>query len=139
MPEKKETTLIAADTFIKGEMTFEKSAIIQGKFEGSIAAKGDLTVADSADCNAEVQATNIIVDGKIKGNLTAAASVNLTNNARLIGDIVANRLVTAEGASISGHVSVGPAAKESPKQGQPQAGGKHAQAGGKHAQAGGGR
>ncbi len=131
MPEKKETTLIAADTFIKGEMTFEKSAVIQGKFQGSIAAKGDLTIADSADCNAEVEASNIVVDGKVTGNVTASSSIKLTNNARLVGDIVATKLVTAEGASLSGHVTVGPSAKERPKQGQPQGqGGKQAQAGG---------
>lgn len=112
MAEKKETTVIAADTYIKGEMVFENSATIQGKFEGRIAAKGDLTVADSATCAAEVEAANIVVDGKVEGNLKASASIKLTNSAKLVGDIVATRLVTAEGASISGHVTVGAPAKQ---------------------------
>ena len=69
--EKKESTIIASDTYIKGEMVFEKSATIQGKFDGRIEAKGDLTIADSAKCSAEVQANNIVVDGAVEGNLTA--------------------------------------------------------------------
>lgn len=139
--EKKESTIIAADTYIKGEMIFEKSATIQGKFDGRIEAKGDLTIADSAKCAAEVEAGNIIVDGTVEGNLTAAASITLTNGAKLTGDIRAERLVTAEGASISGHVMVGPqAAKQAPKAQpgqQPQAKGQQQQQ--RQAQQGGGR
>ncbi len=120
MADKKETTVIAPDTYIKGEMVFENSATIQGKFEGRIAAKGDLTVADSATCAAEVEAANIIVDGKVEGNLKASSSITLTSNAKLVGDLVTAKLITAEGASISGHVTVGATAKESPKQVQAQ-------------------
>lgn len=118
MADKKETTVIAPDTYIKGEMVFENSATIQGKFEGRIAAKGDLTVAESATCAAEVEAANIIVDGKVEGDLKASSSIKLTANAKLVGDLVTAKLITAEGASISGHVTVGATVKESPTQAQ---------------------
>lgn len=120
--DKVAMTVIAQDTHIKGEMIFEKSATIQGRFDGRITAKGDLKVADTAACAAEVEAVNIIVDGKVEGNLKASSSIKLNAKARLKGDIVAERLVTAEGASIQGHVSVGPQAKaDSPQGARPQA------------------
>ena len=126
MADIKETTVIAADTVIKGEMTFEHTARIQGRFEGKIAAKGELQVAESAVCAAEVAAGNIIVDGSVDGNVQAQQKIQLNAKAKLKGDIVAERLITAEGASIYGHVAVGPEAAK----GRAAGGGGGAPAGG---------
>lgn len=106
------TTVIAPGTIVKGEMTFENVAHIEGKFEGKITAKGELRVAESAVCAAEVAAGNIVVDGRIEGNLKAAERIQLNAKAKLRGDIVAKKLVMAEGACIEGHVSVGAGAAE---------------------------
>ena len=115
MAESKESTVIAADTYIKGEMRFESSARIQGKFDGKIAAKGELQVAEGAVCQAEVDAGNVIIDGKVEGNVKAGQKLQLNAKASLKGDIIAERLITAEGASIYGHVAVGPDAKRAPE------------------------
>lgn len=105
-------TIIGADTHIKGEMTFEKSARIVGAFEGRISAKGLLEIADGARCKAEVQAESVDVDGEVEGNLSAGQKVTLNAKARVRGDIVAGTLIVSEGASIVGHVSVGPDAEK---------------------------
>lgn len=118
MAEAKETTVIGADTRIKGEMVFEQTALIQGKFEGSISAKGELKVSETAVCAAEVTAGSVVVDGNVEGNVRASKMIRLNNKASLKGDIVSERLVTAEGASIFGHVAVGPeAARKQPSSG----------------------
>ena len=49
-----------------------------------------------------------MIDGMIEGNVRAAQRLQLNSKARLKGDIVAERLSTEEGASIVGHVTVGP-------------------------------
>ena len=108
MAESQETTVIAADTRIKGEMSFERTARIQGHFDGKISGKGELQVAPSAKCRAEVETDNVVIDGTIEGNVRAAQRLQLNSKARLKGDIVAERLTTEEGASIVGHVTVGP-------------------------------
>ena len=77
MAEPKETTVIAADTHIKGEMSFQNTARLHGKFEGKITAKGELQVADKAMCAAEVDAENVVVDGSVEGNVKAAQKVTL--------------------------------------------------------------
>jgi len=100
-------TIIAGDTEIKGEMRFEKSARILGKFEGNIGAKGELHVADGSLCKADIEAGSVLVDGTIEGNVTATEKVQLNAKAKVKGDIQAARLVTAEGASIVGHITVG--------------------------------
>jgi cytoskeletal protein CcmA (bactofilin family) len=107
MPDPAQTTIIGADTHIKGEMTFEGAARILGKFEGNIHAKGELHVADGASCHAVVEAGKVTVDGTVEGNVSARERVELTSKARMKGDLVAARLLVAEGASFVGHVTVG--------------------------------
>jgi len=108
MADDNQTTIIGADTHIKGEMSFDRSCRLLGAFEGTINAKGQLHVADGASCKAEVEAGEIVVDGTIEGNVTARERIQLNGKSKLIGDVVAAKLIVAEGASFSGHVSVGP-------------------------------
>jgi cytoskeletal protein CcmA (bactofilin family) len=105
-------TVIGADTKIKGEMYFEKSARILGQFEGKIGAKGEVQVGASALCKAAIEAERVIVDGAVSGPIHARDRLTLTANARVQGDLTAGTLVVAEGASFVGHCNVGPRAKE---------------------------
>jgi len=113
MAESGDMTVIGADTTIKGEMSFDKAAKINGKFEGQINAKGELQIADGALCKATVDAGNVTIDGAVEGDITAKERVSLNAKAKMQGDLVANRLVVAEGASLFGHVAVGPDAAKS--------------------------
>ncbi|MHB1156398.1 MAG: bactofilin family protein [Phycisphaerales bacterium] len=107
MADDMNVTVIAADTQIKGEMTFERSCKLMGRFEGTITAKGQLHVAEGATCKAQVEAATVIVDGLVEGNITAKEQIQLNAKARINGDITAGKLVMAEGACVNGHVSVG--------------------------------
>jgi len=108
MADESQMTIIGSDTHIKGEMSFDRSCKLLGKFEGTITAKGQLHVADGASCKAEVEAGEINVDGSIEGNVTAKEKIQLNAKAQIRGDVVASKLIVAEGASFNGHVSVGP-------------------------------
>lgn len=103
----REQTVIGADTKVKGEMTFDHDCRVLGHFEGSIAAEGQLHIAEGATCKAEVEAESVIVDGTVEGNVTARTRVKLNASAKVNGDVVAATLEVAEGAQITGHVSVG--------------------------------
>ena len=107
-----ELTVIGADTRIKGEMFFEKSARILGHFEGKITAQGEVQIGNGANCNAAVEAEQIIVDGSVQGPLFARDRLTLTANAQVQGDLTAGTLVVSEGASFVGHCNVGPRANE---------------------------
>jgi len=101
-------TIIGPDAMIKGEMSIENRARILGRFEGTIRSKGQVEVADKATCKAVVEAGTVQVDGTVEGNITATDRVQLNATARVTGDLVAAKLIVTEGASFSGHVSVGP-------------------------------
>jgi cytoskeletal protein CcmA (bactofilin family) len=116
MPEPtNQTTIIGADTRIKGEMHFDGAARILGQFEGTVSAKGDLHVADGAVCKAVIETGRITIDGTIEGNVTARDRAELTARAKVKGDLVASKLLVAEGASFVGHITVGPEAAKGGK------------------------
>ena len=108
MSEHEIGTVIGADTVIKGEMTVKNRARILGRFEGTIQAQGQVEVADKAVCKADVQTSTIQVDGTVEGNITAADKAQLNGTAKVVGDLVASKLVVTEGAAFKGQVHVGP-------------------------------
>ena len=110
-----QVTVIAADTHIHGEMSFDRTARVFGKFDGKVKAKGELQIAQGAVCHAEINAGKVTVDGAIEGNVSAQERIQLNANAKVKGDLRAAKLVVAEGASLFGHCAVGPdAAKATP-------------------------
>lgn len=104
---QRQTTVIGPDTTIKGEMNFESSAQILGKFEGTITSNGDLQIANGATCKAAVKANRITVDGAIEGDVLGRERVKLNAGATVKGDVVAAKLAMEEGATFVGHCSVG--------------------------------
>lgn len=118
-------TTLGPDATFKGELTFEKSARLLGKFEGQINTKGDLTIGDGALLTGNVQASTVQVEGRVKGNLNAKSKVVLTASARLEGDLQTATLEVADGAVLIGRCMVGVSEKASnvmPRDPVPQVG-----------------
>lgn len=103
-----QTTVIGADSYFKGELEFDKTARIIGRFDGKITGKGELQVTQSAALKADVQSSIANIDGSIEGNITAKDAVKLNANGKVKGDITAARMMMAEGASFFGMCAVGP-------------------------------
>lgn len=104
---QRQTTIIGPDTHIKGDMSFESSAQILGRFEGTINSSGDLQVSNGASCVAQVKANRITVDGSIEGDVVGRERVKLNAGATVKGDLIAAKLAVEEGATFVGHCSVG--------------------------------
>lgn len=106
-PTNDRLTVIGPDAHIKGDMSFETNARLLGSFDGKIKGKGQLHIAEGAKCKAQVEAAQIVVDGSVEGNLQAKERIQLNAKSQINGDIVAAKLIVAEGAAFSGHVTVG--------------------------------
>ena len=127
MAETGDTTIVGSDSHFKGELMFERTARINGKFDGTITGKGELQVSQNAMCKADVDAAGVQVDGTIEGNLKAKDTVKLNGSGVVRGDITAAKMVMSEGASFHGMCAVGsdsgkPSA--APPQSQPSQGGQ---------------
>lgn len=103
-------TVIGADAVFKGELSFEGSVRIDGRFEGGIKTPGTVFVSQNGKVKAEISAGSITVDGNIDGNVITEGRVQLNASSKLKGDVMCGKLMVAEGATWSGRCEVGPSA-----------------------------
>jgi cytoskeletal protein CcmA (bactofilin family) len=100
-------TVIGKAIQIKGEVEGEEDLVIEGKVEGTISLrKNHLTLERSAAIVADVDVENITIKGRIDGNTSASNKVEITSEARIVGDIKAPRVIMAEGARLRGSVQM---------------------------------
>jgi cytoskeletal protein CcmA (bactofilin family) len=107
-------TIIGADARFKGELSFERGVRIDGTFDGHIKSKGMLHVAEGAKVAANIEASNVRVEGDCRGNFVVSEKLHLMATAKVEGDLRTTRLEIADGAIFSGNVVVGQAAAEAP-------------------------
>lgn len=113
-PRKDSPTVIGPDAAFKGELTFQGSVRVEGKFEGSVNTTGAVLVGEGGKMAAEIKAGSVTVDGEIEGNVEAGDRVELNAGGRLVGDLKASKLVVKEGATLVGRLEVGAAGATTP-------------------------
>jgi cytoskeletal protein CcmA (bactofilin family) len=98
---------IGQTIFIKGELTGTEDLTIEGRVEGKIELKDhNLTIGPNGKIKADVFAKSIVITGELLGNAFASEKVEITNAGILKGDIVAPRIVIADGAQFKGSVDM---------------------------------
>lgn len=91
---------------IKGEISGEGDLELAGRFEGSITVQGTVVVGDTAEVDADITASRIVVGGKVRGNLSAAGRVEILPQGVLTGNLWTGSLAAADGASVKGEVVI---------------------------------
>jgi len=94
-------------SFIRGDLSFDETFRIDGRFEGKIRSGGELILGDDADVNAEMEVGRLSVNGKLKGSVQATERVELLAGARVLGEISTPVLRIEEGAHFEGSCQMG--------------------------------
>jgi cytoskeletal protein CcmA (bactofilin family) len=97
------SSVIAAKTVIKGEVTGEENVVVEGTVEGQIRISRDLQVSQGGIVKATVSAASIVVAGEVIGDCQAHQRVELQASGRLTGNIRSPKVVIAEGAVFKGN------------------------------------
>ena len=106
-PIRREVVNVGKSVIIKGKLISREDLTIDGQVEGKIELKDHtLTIGSTGKTTAEVFAKTLIVMGAINGNIAASEKVDLRDGAAVEGDIVAPRVVIAEGAHFRGSIDM---------------------------------
>jgi len=103
--EKKVLELNAA---MQGALRFDEPVNIKinGRFKGSLDARGQLLIAEESKVVANITAEDISILGFVTGNIKAKKRILLEENSKVIGDIESPILVIKEGAVLEGRVKM---------------------------------
>ena len=97
------TTLIAASAVFRGDMDLKESIHINGVVVGNIRVDGEgmiVSVREGARIEGNVDVDIIALAGTIIGNITAK-TVKLHPTARVDGEIIYERILVGDGATIN--------------------------------------
>lgn len=94
----------------QGELTFEESFRIDGKFEGKIRAGSELILGETAEVSAEIEVGRLSVNGSLKGTVRARERIEILPRSRVLADLQTPVLRVEEGAYFEGSCKMGPAA-----------------------------
>jgi cytoskeletal protein CcmA (bactofilin family) len=98
---------IGQSVYIKGELSGNEDLTIEGKVDGKITLKDHhLTIGANGRIMAEINAKTVLVVGEVVGNIVADDKVEVASNGSMKGDIIAPRVVLADGARFKGTVDM---------------------------------
>ena len=91
----------------KGELEFEDTMRIDGRFNGKIVSKNELIVGESAHIDADIHVGRIAISGTVVGKIVADQRVEIHRNGKVYSDIDTPALIIEEGAIFQGNCVMG--------------------------------
>ncbi|MBK5259990.1 MAG: polymer-forming cytoskeletal protein [Thermoanaerobaculia bacterium] len=91
----------------KGEMEFEDTMRIDGRFNGKIVSKNELIVGESAHIDGDIHVGRIAISGTVVGKIVADQRVEIHRNGKVYSDIETPALIIEEGAIFQGNCVMG--------------------------------
>lgn len=87
---------------LRGELTFETTFRIDGRFTGAVKSSGDLIIGEAGEVEGEIEVGQIFVSGTVRGTIATAKKVEITPTGKVFADITTPTLVVGNGALLEG-------------------------------------
>jgi cytoskeletal protein CcmA (bactofilin family) len=100
------TTTIGASIVIRGKLKSDEDLVVNGRVEAHISSTKQLRVEPSGIIRADVRVHSALVSGVVVGNITCDETVELTASGRVVGDLLAPRVVIGDGAAFKGKIAM---------------------------------
>ncbi len=114
-------TIVGPSVKVEGDFVSKGNVVIEGTVSGSVKTDKNLRVEEGASINANVKAQNVRVAGEVRGNVVVSGLLELTESARVLGDIQTKTLVVAAGATLHGNCKMDEDAASTPKRSKAKA------------------
>lgn len=102
MAEKHESTVISDDMDFRGTLESDHAVTVEGKFAGTLIARGRVQIVNGATVEANISARELDLEGSLQGNVLHADTVVLHATAKLTGDVSCAQLEIQRGAKLTG-------------------------------------
>ena len=95
---------LEVDASMTGTLAFKDPVNLQinGRFEGTLDTKGNLSIGDKATVKATIRGETIMIGGTVQGSVSATSHVELLSSARMEGKIISPRVTMKDGAVLNG-------------------------------------
>lgn len=97
------STYLGKDTRFEGNLKFNGTIRIDGRFRGEILGDGTLIVGEGARIDSDIHVSQILNSGEIQGNVIADERIEVHAPGKILGNIQAPCMVIKEGAIIEGN------------------------------------
>lgn len=113
----KVTTLVGSGAELNGDFSAKESARIDGRINGNVVVEGTLILGSGSYVGGSITAEVASIGGEVYGDINAPAKVELTETAKVIGDISTAVIVIDEKAVFQGKIDMN---QDVPARGKPK-------------------
>jgi cytoskeletal protein CcmA (bactofilin family) len=91
---------------VSGELRFQTSFRVDGKFSGTVISEGELIVGQGGDVDGDLRIGQIVISGTVSGKVRASRRVHLSTTGKLLAEIDTPVLIIDEGGFFQGQCSM---------------------------------
>lgn len=102
-PKGQMNAFLGKDTVFEGKLSFTGSVRLDGDFKGEVLTEGTLVIGDSANIEADIHVSHIIISGEIRGNIIASDRIEIKSPGKVFGNIQAPTVIIEEGVIFEGN------------------------------------
>jgi cytoskeletal protein CcmA (bactofilin family) len=103
-----------AGSQLEGELRFDDTFRIDGRFHGVVRSDGDLIVGGGGEFDGEIEVGRVVVSGVVRGHVRARRLVEITAQGKVFAEIETPSLIVEDGAIFEGQCSMQPRAAAEP-------------------------
>ena len=100
------TTAIGPTIVIKGKLKSDEDLIVRGRIEAEISSSKALFIENSGIIKANVSVKSARISGVVVGNITAEERIEIAPDGRVVGDLMAPRIIISDGAAFRGRIDM---------------------------------
>ena len=91
---------------VTGELRFQTSFRVDGKFSGTVISEGELIVGQGGEVDGDLRVGQVVISGKVSGAIRASRRVHLSSSGTLLANIDTPVLIIDEGGFFQGQCSM---------------------------------
>lgn len=91
---------------IQGELRFENTFRIDGRFTGRISSEGTLVVGERGQIDGEIEVDQVLISGLVQGHVRARRKVQIAPEGKVYAELDTAALVIEEGAVFEGRCAM---------------------------------